>query len=301
MFLMHFFSFYGIIRDILKNPDSRISYLLSLLEDYMLDHQQTKQSKDLQETAALEPPSLPQKDGSDLNSSKETQTSPTPSLMDEPVPSQCLPVPLIEKPPSKGAIKKGARQAFLYPVLHKADCLDSSSEEELEEQAARYEREINDPPLTANVHVSKSSRSTQRLRWQEPFPYTFSVQRQAARQNPPGTIPTAPPLVDLTPLTPGLDSLVATKQALTQQIGQLKGVLSLQRELKDLTSQIQTLQADLLLPSTLQSDTFTPRSPISEFPGKRKLKKKPLLALPVMTRSKEKKMQRGAPYTLSML
>lgn len=177
----------------------------------------------------------------------------------------------------------------LYPVIHKENSdggLDPAEEIDLEEEAAAYERERYDPPFVAPIKTQEKRSSLQRLKWSQPPPYVPSQDYRAQ--------PSAPPSpVTLLPLTPGIDSLLATKQSLTSQITQLRGVISLQKELKDLTSQIQTLQVDLLTPSSLPPAPIklpngSPQARIAQGrPSKaRPAQSKRCLTFPVVTRSR---------------
>lgn len=194
-----------------------------------------------------------------------------------------LHLPLTDKTPAEAA-----SYPSLYLVLHKdneGDWLDPTEEADLEEEAAEYERERYDPPVVAPLRAHGGRNNSQRLRWSQPPPYVPSPASQILLSAPPFPI-TLPPQI------PGVDSLLATKQSLASQITQLRGVISLQKELKDLTAQIQTLQVDLLTPSP---STSTPLRSHDESPENKAVQARPpkahpalvkhRLPFPVMTRS----------------
>ena len=92
--------------------------------------------------------------------------------------------------------------------------------------------------------------------------------------------------------TSGIDDLLATKRSLTSQITQLRGIISLEKELKDLTTQIQTLQVDLLTPLSLPPTPLRPPNESSQTkptrarpPKARSAPVKSRLTFPVMARS----------------
>lgn len=86
----------------------------------------------------------------------------------------------------------------------------------------RFPREIELKDLTGTSHLHTSLPKSLR-----PPPYRSPWS------------PGSPPLVK---------NLLATKRSLSTQISQLKDVITLQKELKDLAEQVQTLQADLMDP-----------------------------------------------------
>uniref|UniRef100_A0A5F8GX89 Beta-retroviral matrix protein domain-containing protein n=1 Tax=Monodelphis domestica TaxID=13616 RepID=A0A5F8GX89_MONDO len=119
-----YFSYYGLIRDILKEADTnkQVSHLLSLAEDAILDHKTKIEEEEI----------TPEKDKR------------PPSLLDEPIENSSLREPLV---PSKSKPR-------LYPVLYtnpeSEDILNPTYQTELEEEAAHYQdsnRLENRPPL----------------------------------------------------------------------------------------------------------------------------------------------------------
>lgn len=88
--------------------------------------------------------------------------------------------------------------------------------------------------LPTLVRCLQAARKLNVLQWHFPPPYASSPPEFAL------SAPIGPPS-----LLPGLQDLLATKESLLGHIDSLNEVLSLKRELKELTQQIQTLQADL--------------------------------------------------------
>ena len=197
--------------------------------------------------------------------------------MDERVGDRQLHPPLIDKPSAPPIFPPPS----LYPVIPEEknnDWLDSGDEIDLEGETITYERGRHTPSIVAPIRTHERRNTPQRLRWSQPPPYVplHNCQIQSA----------------LPPQTPGVDSLLATKRSLASQITQLRGVISLQKELKDLTTQIQTLQVDLLTPSlppsTSQESPDKPpqtRAAKARPPKTRSAPIKHRLTFPVMTRS----------------
>ncbi|KAL1764131.1 hypothetical protein HispidOSU_014718, partial [Sigmodon hispidus] len=144
-----------------------------------------------------------------------------PSLMGEPILKKDLDSPLIR---SSHPIKS------LYPVIHRDkgdDWPDPTSEANLEGEAARFEKKRYDPRRVQTLPALK--------------PHLLAAQELSVLQWPPTPPPDTPPAY-----LPGVQRLLATKESLLGQVQSLREVLSLKRELEDLTRQIQTLQADLI-------------------------------------------------------
>nr|AIX10022.1 Gag [Monodelphis domestica] len=117
-----YFSYYGLIRDILKEADTnkQVSHLLSLAEEAILDHKTKIEKEEIP----------PEKDKR------------PPSLLDEPIENSSLREPLVPSKP------------HLYPVLYtnpeSENILKPNYQTEPEEEAARYQdsnRLENRPPL----------------------------------------------------------------------------------------------------------------------------------------------------------
>ena len=110
MSLIPFFSYWGIIRDLLKQAEEGSARLLALTEDFL-----------------------------------ENSRSPV-SIIDDPIPKDSLPTPLAPQARSasgeKCALQPSTKPKRIYPILYKElsnDPLDSSSEAELDEEAFNYE------------------------------------------------------------------------------------------------------------------------------------------------------------------
>ena len=263
-----FFSFYGIIRDILKDSgkEGQASHLLALYEDFISGRQESESATLLGEVA---PSFSPRREGPGSSAS---------SLVDERVGDRQLHPPLIDKPSAPPIFPPPA----LYPVIpedRNNDWLDSGDEIDLEGETVTYERGRHNASIVAPTRTQEGRGTSQRPRWSQPPPYVplHNCQIQSA----------------LPPQTPGVDSLLATKRSLASQITQLRGVISLQKELKDLTTQIQTLQVDLLTPSlppsTSQESPDKPpqtRAAKARPPKTRSAPIKHRLTFPVMTRSR---------------
>ena len=197
-----YFSYYGLIRDILKEADTdkQVSHLLSLAEDAIFDHKKQfeeegpppKKDKPLSSFLDEE---LPPKKG-----------KPPSSLLDESIkPTHPLREPLV---PSEQPTQPSPR---IYPVLYKdpdsEGTLNPTYQAELEEEAAHYQG--NDRPES------------------KPPPYN------PAKLHPPFPHPT--PLAF--PTLPGSENLKEATTQLSKQVTDLKHFLSLQKEVHTLTNQ----------------------------------------------------------------
>lgn len=287
-----FFSFYGIIRDILKDSEKegKNSHLLALFEDFISTDQELRGAvrSELGPSPVVAPPGQGPKETKPvppaISSKTEGLNSSVPSLLDEKIGDRNLHPPLTEMSPTPAIFPTPS----LYPVIHKAngdDWLDPAEELDLEEEAAGYERLKYGPPFVAPIRTQEKGGSLQRLKWSQPPPYVppEDLRPQPSAPSFPGNLP---------PQTPGIDDLLATKRSLTSQITQLRGVISLQKELKDLTTQIQTLQVDLLTPLSLPPSSLRPPNESSQTRPIRarstKARSAPVksrLTFPVMTRS----------------
>ncbi|KAL6088008.1 hypothetical protein STEG23_033669 [Scotinomys teguina] len=121
----------------------------------------------------------------------------------------------------------------IYPVIYKnkpeEEWLDPSSEAELEEEAARNEKVKNNsgPLKDGGPGVM-----------QRPLPPPYGPSDVVATASPSRRSGKAINLA-----LPRIQNLLETKQSLLEQVSNLKDVLSLKKELRDLTLQIQELQA----------------------------------------------------------
>ncbi|XP_056662248.1 endogenous retrovirus group K member 8 Gag polyprotein-like [Monodelphis domestica] len=253
-----FFTFYGLIRDILKEADSstQVSHLLSLAEDAI--EESKKQTEETPELGNIDKNyKTPSQETPELDSMGKNYK--TPSLLDErinipshlpeplPPPTPTLPSALQEKQspplgtlPSRGsALLPPSRRPALYPVLYDSntpETLNPAYQTELDEAAAGY----YPPDFLKN----------------KPPPYNPLY--------PSPILPTLPNTNDLK---------IATAQ-LTKQITDLKQFIDLQHEIGHLTSQLHDLQVATLKPI---SHSKKPKNNPSKL-------QKPLLALPVVTR-----------------
>ncbi|XP_056659783.1 endogenous retrovirus group K member 6 Gag polyprotein-like [Monodelphis domestica] len=253
-----FFTFYGLIRDILKEADSstQVSHLLSLAEDAI--EESKKQTEETPELGNIDKNyKTPSQETPELDSMGKNYK--TPSLLDErinipshlpeplPPPTPTLPSALQEKQspplgtlPSRGsALLPPSRRPALYPVLYDSntpETLNPAYQTELDEAAAGY----YPPDFLKN----------------KPPPYNPLY--------PSPILPTLPNTNDLK---------IATAQ-LTKQITDLKQFIDLQHEIGHLTRQLHDLQVATLKPI---SHSKKPKNNPSKL-------QKPLLALPVVTR-----------------
>ena len=186
-----FFSFYGIIRDILKDSEreGKISHLLALFEDFISTDQEFKGAarSELGPSPVVTSPGQGPRETKPVppafSSKTEELNSSAPSLLDEKIGDRSLHPPLTETSPTPTIFPPPS----LYPVIHKVnsdDWLDPAEELDLEEEAAGYERLKYDPPFVAPIRTREKGSGLQRLKWSQPPPYT-----------PPRTLePSHPPL-----------------------------------------------------------------------------------------------------------
>lgn len=158
--------------------------------------------------------------------------------------------------------KMSKNSKTIYPSLKefsgKNKCsesgLDPASEAELEEEAARYEKERYGPePQDTRIFFTRRS-----------GPVCLPPYLPPISSAPPAPLPVA--LVE---------ELTQTKTALQAQITGLKQILHLQQELGDLTLEIQNLQ-----------ETMTKGQYAQKGPAKASRKPQPKLTFPVMTRAR---------------
>ncbi|XP_069884600.1 zinc finger protein 585A-like [Dipodomys merriami] len=137
-----------VLRDILKDVegDGQLSHLLALAEDALScpSAEYESCSKDILPPTPLTNETQSQKGTSRPDEAADTVALPSPSLIDEPIPTKLAP-PLLRPPPPNKSLKNKA----LYPVIHQNvpddDWLDPSQQASLEMEAAKYEEEKYGP------------------------------------------------------------------------------------------------------------------------------------------------------------
>lgn len=205
-----FFSYYGIVRDILRKADSdqTSSHLLALAEDFLSSSCCLTLKSETKHT--LPPP------GAVL-------------LINEPIPStKTLGLPL-QPEKSKPKVYK-----TIYPVIPceepPNEGLDLTSEADLGEEVASLETERYDlplPPHTGPMTLGPFS-------WNSPPPYPTVPPLVTGTQGNPG------------PALLGAQEMLQTKAQLLKQVSELREVLTIRKEMNDLVSQIQALHTDLV-------------------------------------------------------
>ncbi|XP_041911767.1 endogenous retrovirus group K member 5 Gag polyprotein-like [Arvicola amphibius] len=253
------FSYWSLIRDIINSPEKGGdgSHLLTIVTEFL---------------EASRPPSCKNEEGG--------CSSPCPSVVisipedPSPGPIKSITAPQKETVPAEDEIQKPPKSIYpslvafkneIKPGLQDLDRwiqsseepLDSGSENELEVEAASYEKgRYGRGDKAPRVFLSQPKRTPR------PPPYVL-------------TAPDSMPLP-----TPLIQELLNTKAALKAQIGGLKQVLALQHELSDLSVQIQDLQFTMGKGTTLDKRANS------------KLNRK--MAYPVLTWSRARQVEEAA-------